>query len=126
VDSTKLKLKNQSIEVWLEENKSKKESFDLGICTSVFQYIESISLETIVEKMSKKTRYLYLTVPTNKELKKQIADLEFHDEYAISRSRAFYQRIMKKYFTCVSSKVWESKHFFNEETSLFSDLLYRH
>lgn len=126
VESTNLVLKNITIQKWLDEIDGKKQAFDLALCNSVFQYIESEDLDLIVQGLSKHIKYLYLTVPTDKELKKQVSDLEFDDEYAIARSRSFYQKLMKKHFTCVSSRLWESKYFFNEKTSLFSDLLYRY
>jgi SAM-dependent methyltransferase len=38
VDSTKLELLNESIQEWCERSESKKMSFDLALCNSVFQY----------------------------------------------------------------------------------------
>jgi hypothetical protein len=75
--------------------------------------------------MAQKVKYLYLTVPTDKELNAQIEDLEFHDTYAIRRSRSAYQRLLKKHFTFISSRILESKVHFDESTTSFTDLLYR-
>jgi hypothetical protein len=125
VESTKLELLNESIQDWCNRTESKKLSFDLGLCNSVFQYIPDNELKEIIPILSKRIKYLYLTVPTDMELDKQIEDLEFNDTYAIRRSREFYRKILSKHFTNISSKLWESKYHFNEESTLFTDLLYR-
>ena len=126
VDSTNLKLYNESIEDWCNRSDSKQNQFDLGICTSVFQYLTEEQLETIVPVMGRRIKYLYLTVPTDKELDRQITELDFCDKYALRRSRNFYQNILSKNFINVGNKIWESKYYFNEESSHFSDLLYRY
>lgn len=125
VPSTKLTLYNESIEEWCRREETKHNRFDLGICTSVFQYLSDEEIDYIIPILSMRLKYLYLTVPTDVELDKQISDLEFDDKYAIRRSRQFYQEKLGTHFTLVSNKVWESKHYFDETTTLFSDLLYR-
>lgn len=125
VESTELILYNESISEWCARKESPKVRFDLGICTSVFQYIEQEELEKITPILSKRIKYLYLTVPTDKELDRQIEDLEFHDTYALRRTRKFYRDIIGEHFTNISSKIWESKFYFDEESTLFTDLLYR-
>jgi hypothetical protein len=125
VDSTKLELLNESIQEWCERSESKKMSFDLALCNSVFQYIDKKDLERIVPIIARRVKYLYLTVPTDIELDRQIEELEFNDTYALRRSRDFYRKILGKHFTNISSKLWESKSHFNDETTLFTDLLYR-
>ncbi len=125
VESTNLKLFNESIQKWCLRVDSKNTRFDLGLCNSVFQYITTEDLKEIVPVLSKRIKYLYLTVPTDIELDRQIEELEFHDTYAIRRSRKFYRDLVGKHFTNISSKLWESKHYFDEKTSLFTDLLYR-
>jgi hypothetical protein len=125
VESTKLELLNESIQQWCNRTDSKKLSFDLGLCNSVFQYIPDKELKEIIPVLSKRIKYLYLTVPTDMELDRQIEELEFNDTYAIRRSREFYRKILSKHFTNISSKLWESKYHFNEESTLFTDLLYR-
>jgi hypothetical protein len=125
VDSTKLELLNESIQQWCERSESKKMSFDLALCNSVFQYIDKKDLERIVPIIAGRVKYLYLTVPTDIELDRQIDELEFNDTYALRRSRDFYRKILGKHFTNISSKLWESKSHFNDETTLFTDLLYR-
>lgn len=125
VESTDLKLYNEDIQQWCLRPNSKYTRFDLGLCNSVFQYIATEDLKKIIPVLSKRVKYLYLSVPTDIELDRQIEELEFHDTYAIRRSRKFYRDLLGKHFTNISSKMWESKHYFDEKTSLFTDLLYR-
>ena len=125
VESTDLKLYEEDLLTWCRTTR-KNNIFDLGICTSVFQYLSDKDLKEIIPILSKRVKYLYLTVPTDIELNRQIDELDFKDEYAIRRSREKYQRLLRPYFTFVSSRVLESKHFFNEETTHFTDLLYRY
>jgi hypothetical protein len=124
VDSTQLDILNTDLLSWCK--KPSTQIFDLGICTSVFQYIPTKELKIILPILSKRIKYLYLTVPTEVELNRQISELEFKDEYALRRSRSKYQALLRPYFTFISSRVLESKFHFNEESTLFTDLLYRY
>jgi len=123
VESTNLEILNIDLLTW-SRNPSRK-VYDLGICTSVFQYIPTKDLKEILPVISKKVKYLYLTVPTDLELKRQVSELDFKDEYALHRSREAYYRLLKPHFTFISSRILESKVHFNEKNSLFTDLLYR-
>ena len=123
-DSTKFKLEQIDIVSWCE-SKRKIKSFDFGVCTSVFQYLSDEEIEKCLPILAQRCKYLYFTVPTDKELNRQIEDLEFKDEYAIRRSRTKYIKMIKKHFTFISSRVLESKVHFNEENTFFTDLLYR-
>jgi len=125
VPSTDLKLFEEDLVTWCRTNRKKNNNFDLGICTSVFQYISDKDLKEIIPILAKRIKYLYLTVPTDVELGRQLSELEFKDEYAIHRSREKYQRLLKPHFTFVSSRILESKHYFDEESTHFTDLLYR-
>lgn len=124
VPSTDLKLYQEDLKAWCQTNR-KNNKFDLGICTSVFQYLSDKDLKEILPVLSKRIKYLYLTVPTDVELGRQVSELEFKDEYAIHRSRDKYLKLIKPYFTVVSARVLESKHFYDEESTHFTDLLYR-
>ena len=126
VESTDLKLYQEDLITWCTTTRKKENEFDLAICTSVFQYLETKDLKVIIPILAKRVRYMYLTVPTDLELARQIEDLDFKDTYAIHRTREQYQKLLRPYFTFVSSRVLESKHFFNEETTYFTDLLYRY
>ena len=125
VESTDLKLYEEDLLTWCRTER-KNNTFDLGICTSVFQYLSDKEVKEVLPILSKRVRYLYLTVPTDVELGRQVSELDFKDEYAIHRSREKYQRLLKPHFTIISSRILESKHFFDEESTLFTDLLYRY
>jgi pyridoxamine-phosphate oxidase len=60
-----------------------------------------------------------------KELERQVEELEFCDQYAYKRSRATYQRLIRKHFTFVSARVLESKFHFKEDNTALTDLLFR-
>jgi hypothetical protein len=123
--STLLTLFNEDLLTWCK-TKRKDNQFDLGICTSVFQYITDKDLKIVLPVLAKRIKYLYLTVPTDIELKRQIEELEFKDTYAIHRSRKKYHKFISPHFTFISSRILESKYYFNEETTSFTDLLYRY
>ncbi len=126
VASTKLVLKNWSLQDWAK-NYQKKEIkwFDLGLCTSVFQYLTEEEIEEVLPLMARQVKYLYFSVPTDLELKKQVSDLEFDDQYAYRRSKTFYRKAIKPHFTIVGNRLLESKFHFNEDNSYFTDYLFR-
>lgn len=126
-ESIRLKFQNCDLQDFLEKEQAKRKPrvFDLGVCMSVFQYVDNETLESIIPLMARQCHYLYLTVPTNNELKWQEDELDYHDHYALRRSRSYYQKILRKNFTFVSSRILESKHHFDEAETSFSDLLYR-
>jgi SAM-dependent methyltransferase len=123
VESTKLTLHNIDLKEWCQL--PVRRPFDLGICTSVFQYISDKDLKIILPVLAQRIKYLYLTVPTDIELGRQVSELDFKDEYAIHRTRGQYLKLIGPHFTVVSSRVLESKHFFSDENTSFTDLLYR-
>lgn len=129
IESTKLTLENIDLVSWAKKaikSESKKEkTFDLGLCTSVFQYLSDEEIEFILPIMAQRIRYLYFSVPTNLELKRQVTDLEFKDEYAIHRTREKYLKMLRPHFTFVSSRLLESRVHFNDDTTNFTDLLFR-
>ena len=124
VPSTDLMLYQEDLVTWCQVNR-KGNKFDLGICTSVLQYLSDKELKDVLPVVAKRVKYLYLTVPTDIELGRQISELEFKDEYAIHRSREKYQKMIKPYFTFISSRVLESKIYFDDKSTSFTDLLYR-
>lgn len=125
VASMNLELEKIDLLSWCKKEKKKKEVYDLGICTSVFQYLNKEELEYCLPIMASKVKYLYLTVPTDKELLGQREELNFHDRYAFSRSRSAYQRLLRPHFTFISSRLLESRVHFSEQTTSFTDLLFR-
>jgi SAM-dependent methyltransferase len=124
VESMKVKFHNESIEQWCFSDR-KEQRFDLGICTSVFQYLAEDQIKRVLPIMASRVKYLYFTVPTKYELERQVDDLGFYDEYARRRSQKFYLKLLKEHFTIVSSRVLESKSYFNTQTTLITDLLFR-
>jgi SAM-dependent methyltransferase len=122
--TTDLKLYEEDLLTWCR-SKRKEVVFDLGLCTSVFQYLEDRELKEVIPVLARRIKYLYLTVPTDGELSRQVSELDFKDEYAIHRSREKYQKLLRPSFTFISARVLESKHHFDEESTPFTDLLYR-
>ncbi len=120
-----LKLYNTDLLDYLESTYKGEKVFDLGVCTSVFQYLEDSEISTALELLSKRVRYLYFTVPTDIELDRQVLDLEFKDRFALRRSQQDYYRLISPYFFVVSSRVLESRFHFNDETTFFTDLFFK-
>ncbi|GAB5366327.1 hypothetical protein AAMO2058_001134500 [Amorphochlora amoebiformis] len=92
-----------------EPNPRPKGVYQLGVCTSVLQYLDDKELEEVIEGLSRRVYYLYLTVPTTKEYSRQILELDFDDKSAIHRSRLAYQSILGRHFTFISARLLESK-----------------
>lgn len=125
-DSTKLILDNIDLVTWSQKKDAKTEKiFDLGLCTSVFQYLTDEEIKIVLPVMAKRIRYLYFSVPTDIELKRQIEEVEFKDEYAIHRTKEKYKKLIGPHFTFISSRMLESKIHFDESTTHFTDLLFR-
>ncbi len=126
IQSTKFKLYKESITDWCQKERKGQTLFDLGVCTSVLQYLSDEEIEEIVPILSRRIKYLYLSVPTNKELDRQIEELGNDDHYAYKRSRSKYQKLLRKNFTFISSRLLESRYHFDEKNTHFSDLLFRY
>ncbi len=126
-ESTKMTLKQWDLVKWANKTKENKKSkwFDLGLCTSVFQYLTEEELKLVIPVMSEQMKYLYLSVPTDYELERQVKDLEFEDRYAIRRTREDYLKLLEPHFTIIGSRILESKVHFDRETTLFTDYLFR-
>lgn len=124
-ETTKLTLKKWDLVTWAKSVKENSKWFDLGICTSVFQYLTEEELEFVLPIMARSVKYLYFSVPTDFELNRQISELEFHDKYAIKRSKKFYRKILAPHFTIVGSRLLESKFHFDEDNTFFTDYLFR-
>lgn len=125
VESTQLKLYQEDILTWCATERKRNNTFDLGICTSVFQYLSDKELKEVLPVLAERIKYIYLTVPTNIELGRQVSELEFKDEYAIHRSRDEYKKLISPHFTFLGSRILESKRYFDEESTPFTDLLFR-
>lgn len=124
ISSMKLMIENTDLVSWAR-NLGNEKWFDLGICTSVFQYLTDEEIEEVLPILSEQVKYLYFSVPTDIELGRQVSELEFKDEYAIHRSSTDYYQLISPYFTFLSARVLESKFHSDENKTPFTDLLFR-
>ncbi len=124
IDSINLELYQKDILTWSQEP-SPLAPFDLGLCTSVFQYLTDREIELTLPVLAQRVHYLYFSVPIDTELQFQTETLNFDDRYAISRTRDEYRAMVADHFTIVSNRVLESKIHFDEESTLFTDFLFR-
>jgi hypothetical protein len=121
----KVHLKNIDLVTWAKNRTDMDKAFDLGICTSVFQYLKDEEIEFILPIMAKSIRYLYFSVPTDVEFKRQISEYDFFDEYSIHRTKEQYRNWISPHFTFVSNRVLESRFFFNDDNSKFKEQVFR-
>jgi len=120
-----IKLENTDLLSWCKKKWRGKKAIDLGICTGVIHYLPEDEIKQILPVLAKRVRYLYFSVPTNRELDRQIDEMDFFDPYAIRRSKSKYLNLLKPHFSIVSSRVLESKNFYSEDNTSFTDLLFR-
>lgn len=125
VESTKLALENTDLVSWATKESKREKLYDLGLCTSVLQYLSDEEIKIIMPVLARRIRYLYLSVPTDLELKRQIEEVKFKDEYAIHRTKERYYKLISPHFTFVSSRLLESKIHFDLDSTSFTDLLFR-
>ncbi len=109
---------------WCSHSEHPRRRFDLGICTSVLQYLEDDELAVVLPVLARRLKYLYVTVPTSAELDDMADRLDFVDHYAISRSRETWRSLLGRHFTLVGARLMESRERL-EGPSVFSDDLYR-
>ena len=98
-----------------------------------------MSVSRSANNMGNKITNLQFTIATEEMYQKAISEIE---DYAIiflnpegiittwnkgaEKIKGYSaEEIIGKHFTNISSKLWESKSYFNEEDTLFTDLLYR-
>lgn len=104
---------------------TRKRPYDLAICNSVLQYIETKHIDACLRKMAQNSKYLYFHVPTEEDYILLKKTLKFTDPYAIQRSNRFYRRAIAPYFTPVAWGLLESRIHTPRETSDFLDSFYR-
>ena len=121
----KFKLKNIDLLTWCKEINTTDKAFDFGICTSVFQYLTDDEVMEVLPILSRQVRYLYFSVPTDIEYERQIKEYDFFDEFSYHRKREKYLKWIKPYFTVVSSRLLESKHYFDDDNTQFREQLFR-
>jgi SAM-dependent methyltransferase len=122
---SKFKIKNIDLVTWAQTTKDSEKTYDLGICTSVFQYLKDEEIEFVLPVIAKKVKFLYFSCPTDVEFKRQITEYDFFDEYSIHRKREKYLKWLKPYFTVVSSRILESKLYFDDDSSNFKEQIFR-
>ncbi len=125
VSSMKLDVHNIDLCAWAKGMGKRGPVFDLGLCTSVLQYLNEEELHLVLPVMARKVRYLYLTVPTDKEMNRMKKEVDFFDSYALARSREFYLNILHPHFTVIGRRLLESKAHFSERDTFCSELLFR-
>jgi hypothetical protein len=126
VSTTDVTLLPTDLFTWCHHGeRAEVEPLDLGICTSVFQYLSDPELVAVVPLLAQRVKYLYLTVPTDEELEYQSRELDLDDRYAFSRTREEYRDLLREHFAIISNRLLESKVHFDVETSSFNDLLFR-
>lgn len=125
-ETKKQKLVCTDIKNWAQNLASDKEKvFDLGLCTSVFQYLTDEEIEFVLPHLAKKVRYLYFSVPTDVEFRRQKEEFDFVDEYAIHRKKEKYLKWIRPHFAFVGTRLLESKIHFDENNSEFREQLFR-
>ena len=92
---------------------------------NIDEYLSDDEILLVSEELAHANKIIYFSVPTDNELKKQREEVEFTDRFAIRRSREKYIELMSKHFTFVGNRFLESKIHYNEETTAFSELLFR-
>jgi ubiquinone/menaquinone biosynthesis C-methylase UbiE len=98
-----------------------KKPFDLSICNSVFQYIRTVKdLEECFIKLSKISKYVYLSIPTDKDYTLMKSKFDFTDRFAYQRTKEVYIHLIQKYFRIIGYNILESKKLPN--TILNSEL----
>lgn len=124
--STNLRVQKQDLVSWCLAESPGWERFDLGLCTSVFQYLTESEIETALPVMAERIGHLYFTVPTDRELELQQEECALSDPWAHARSAEWYRDRIAPHFAVVSGRILQSRIHFDEASSPFTDLLYRY
>lgn len=125
VPSMEVSLHATDLLSWCLDSSREEVEFDLGICTSVLQYLSDEEIRTCVPILARRVKYLYFTIPIDIELEYQTHQMNFDDVYAIYRTKEAYHELLSPGFTVVSTRVLESKVFFNEDNTYFNELMFR-
>lgn len=126
VPSMEVSLQQMDLLSWCLDSSLDDKVYDLGLCTSVFQYLSDEEIKTCIPILAKRLRFFYFTVPLDIELEYQTEQMDFDDVFAKYRSREEYHQLFAPGFTVVASRVLESKVHFDEDNSCFNELLYRY
>lgn len=120
----RLKLLAMGLEEWCAQPR-RPARFDLTLCTSVIQYLDDRALKLVLPVLARRTRHVYLTVPTDVEAVRMAADYDFEDGFATQRTRQEYLSLLAPHFTVIGNRLLESKYHYDETTTPFSELLFR-
>lgn len=123
--STNLRLLRQDLLTWCQRDTPGWNRFELGLCTSVLQYLSETEINHIMPVLAQRIEHLYLTVPTDHELAIQEEENGLRDEWAHSRSAEWYRARIQPHFAVVSGRMLQSRVLFDWRSSPFTDLLYR-
>ncbi|MEM7535718.1 MAG: class I SAM-dependent methyltransferase [Chloroflexota bacterium] len=111
---------------WLHKEHPPLEApLDLGICSGVFQYLSDDEIASVVPQLAHWVKYLYFTVDTDLLYQYQEEELDYVDRFATQRSQQQYYEMITPYFTAVSSRLLESKTYFNTQNTQFKELFFR-
>jgi len=124
----KLSTFNEDMVTWLTKEVDPGQTrnmMDLAICMGVFQYLPDDYLRRSVMLLAHHFKWLYLTAATDVDYKVMAAN-GYTDDYAIKRSREWYQDKIGEWFTCVGMGLWESRVIFSHATSPLRYGLYRY
>ena len=124
-DGVCLKLMNTDVRSWALRRPDAWTYFDLGVATSIFQYLSDRHLEQVVPILASRFRWLYITIPTTDEYAFMKRQSGFHDPWAHSRSAAYYRSVFGKDFHFIGSRLLESKRAFKTMDSPFTEDLFR-
>ena len=124
--STNLRICKQDLCAWCLEASPGWQRFDLGLCTSVFQYLTELEIERVLPVMAERIDHLYFTVPTDQELERQKKECGLRDPWAHSRSADWYRARIAPHFAVVSGRLLQSRVHYDAASSPFTDLLYRY
>lgn len=121
-----LELLPLDLATWCEDEGAwDREPYDLGLCSSVFQYLTDPELEQVIPTLARRCKFLFFSVTTDQELAHQAKHLGLDDHYAFSRTKEEYLEWLGPSFTIVSRRILESKVHFDDRNTSFSDDLFR-
>lgn len=121
----KVRLEQIDLASWSLRPDTSKDRYDLAICTSVLQYLTDDELEILLPVVSRRAKYLYLTVPTEREREDQARHEAYVDTWAYVRTRQEWRTWLAPHFISVGGRLLESRHSPSRDRSLFTDDLFR-
>lgn len=121
----RLALEQVDLASWCARPDHAKRRFELGLCTSVLQYLTDEELEAVIPVLAERVKWLYFTVPTTTELRWMREDDDFVDRWAIERTREDWRAWVRPHFEVVGLRLLESRSRVELDRTPFTDHLYR-